>query len=72
MLADAIVVHGSNKRALGADYRKTRGSDYVAAMLWRVRSSRGRPKNAAAAFIHPRRPTSFMSRGDFRESTIVI
>jgi bifunctional non-homologous end joining protein LigD len=26
-------------------------------MLWRVRNSRGRPKNAPAAFIHPCRPT---------------
>jgi hypothetical protein len=25
--------------------------------LWRVRNSRGRPKNAPAAFIHPCRPT---------------
>jgi ATP-dependent DNA ligase len=25
-------------------------------MLWRVRSSRGRPKNAPAAFIHPCQP----------------
>ena len=26
-------------------------------MLWRVRNSRGRPKNAPAAFIQPCRPT---------------
>jgi bifunctional non-homologous end joining protein LigD len=26
-------------------------------MLWRARNSRGRPKNAPAAFIHPCRPT---------------
>jgi bifunctional non-homologous end joining protein LigD len=26
-------------------------------MLWRVRNSRGQPKNAPAAFIHPCRPT---------------
>ena len=26
-------------------------------MLWRVRNSRGRPKNAPAGFIHPCRPT---------------
>jgi hypothetical protein len=26
---------------------------YIAAMLWRVRNSRGRPKNAPAAFIQP-------------------
>jgi bifunctional non-homologous end joining protein LigD len=26
-------------------------------MLWRVRNSRGRPKNAPAAFIQPYRPT---------------
>jgi hypothetical protein len=25
-------------------------------MLWRVRNSRGRPKNAPAAFIHPCQP----------------
>jgi bifunctional non-homologous end joining protein LigD len=29
----------------------------LSAMLWRVRSSRGRPKNAPAAFIEPCRPT---------------
>lgn len=32
-------------------------SAYIGAMLWRVRSSRGRPKNAPAAFIPPCRPT---------------
>jgi hypothetical protein len=26
-------------------------------MLWRLRTSRGRPMNAPAAFIHPCRPT---------------
>lgn len=31
-------------------------SGYIAAMLSRVRSSRGRPRNAPAAFIHPCRP----------------
>ena len=30
---------------------------YRAAMLWRVRNSRGRPKNVPAGFIHPCRPT---------------
>ena len=30
---------------------------YIRAMLWRVRNSRGRPKNAPAAFIQPCRPT---------------
>ena len=30
---------------------------YIRAMLWRVRSSRGRPKNVPAAFIQPCRPT---------------
>ena len=30
---------------------------YIARMLWRVRSSRGRPSNAPAAFIHPCQPT---------------
>ena len=30
---------------------------YIAAMLWRVRNSRGRLKNAPAAFIQPCRPT---------------
>ena len=25
--------------------------------MWRVRNSRGKPKNAPAAFIHPCRPT---------------
>jgi bifunctional non-homologous end joining protein LigD len=32
-------------------------SAYIAAMLSRVRSSRGRPKNAPTAFIQPCRPT---------------
>jgi hypothetical protein len=31
---------------------------YIRAMLRRVRNSRGRPKNAPAAFIHPCRPTA--------------
>jgi hypothetical protein len=31
-------------------------SQYIARMLWRVRNSRGRPKNAPAAFIHSCRP----------------
>ena len=30
---------------------------YIRAMLWRVRNSRGRLKNAPAAFIEPCRPT---------------
>ena len=30
---------------------------YIRAMLWRARSSPGRPKNAPAAFIQPCRPT---------------
>ena len=29
---------------------------YIARMLWRVRNSRGRPRNAPAVFIHPCQP----------------
>jgi bifunctional non-homologous end joining protein LigD len=36
--------------------RKSFDSSYIHCMLWRVRNSRGRPRNAPAAFIPPCRP----------------
>ena len=41
----------------GVEHFAFRGELPIRAMLWRVRSSRGRPKNAPAAFIQPGRPT---------------
>ena len=41
----------------GPDYGFFPSSGYIAAMLWRVRNSRGKPKTAPAAFIPPCRPT---------------
>jgi len=37
-------------------YGKSCRLSYIASMLWRERSSRGRPLNAPAAFIHPCQP----------------
>ena len=37
-------------------YGKSLSAQLYASMLWRERSSRGRPSNAPAAFIHPCRP----------------
>jgi hypothetical protein len=37
-------------------YGKSCRLSYIASMLWRERSSRGRPLNAPAAFIHPSQP----------------
>jgi hypothetical protein len=43
-------------RKLGNQFLATLASGaYIGCMLWRVRSSRGRPLNAPAAFIHPYR-----------------
>jgi hypothetical protein len=37
-------------------YGKSCRLSHIASMLWRERSSRGRPLNAPAAFIHPCQP----------------